>query len=392
MGKSKREDEELKKLKKLKKLLGEDKLRQELEKISGKRERKKSKKKSRHSSEEEGVWEERTFTEKSGNKDSSDNQHKNEREDKLQWMYKGADDLVDAEDYLLGKKVDQAIVRKQRGEKDEKSQEASSSVGAIFDNSASTQAVDMANKLREDPLFMIKQQELNKKKDLLNNPVRMKQLQELLQKSKQSKKKKKEKKQKKKQRQESSSDDSSHSDSDDVKVHKLQGYGFISSKKLKRSPESKHSRHEGRNRGSSPNRRQDNYYSYRNRDSYRHRSPVRRQRSMSPNRSYSGGRRSRSPRNRSSGSTKKMDDKELERRRAEMMENAKSRDKDRRSRVQRYRDEDRAEKEAETNKSRNAEFIEPMKLSATSVEDRIKRNIYNIQRTSVALDKNFAKR
>lgn len=35
----------------------------------------------------------------------------------------------------------------------------------------------------------------------------------------------------------------------------------------------------------------------------------------------------------------------------------------------------------------------PMKLPEnSSVEDRIHRNIYNIQRTKAALDKNFAKR
>ncbi|XP_071941914.1 pre-mRNA-splicing factor CWC25 homolog [Antedon mediterranea] len=386
MGKSKKDDDDLKKLKKLKKLLGKDKLRQELKKIDGKeQERKKTKKKSRNSSEDE-IWEEKQIERTTRSEDHTKKQDIDKKDGKLQWMYKGADDLVDAEDYLLGKKVDQAIVKKQRGEASEKSQDIASSVGAKFDESETTQAVDMANKLREDPLFMIKQQELNKKKDLLNNPVRMKQLQELLKQSKQSKKKKKKKKHA------SSSDESSDSSSDQVKGRKPQGYGLVTSNQSKRiHDDARNSRHEDRHRRNSPDRRPGSHY--RDRDSHRHRSPIRRHRSRSPVKSRDRQRsRSRSPRNRSSGSSKKMDAKELERRRAEMMDNAKSRDVDRKNRVQQYRDEDRSEREAERNKSSKAGFIEPMKLSASSVEDRIKRNIYNIQRTSVALDKNFAKR
>ncbi|KFM60737.1 Pre-mRNA-splicing factor CWC25-like protein, partial [Stegodyphus mimosarum] len=65
-------------------------------------------------------------------------------------------------------------------------------------NLSGTATVDLANKIREDPLFNIMKKEKEQRKNLLTNPVKMKQLQELLKASlvKKSKKSKKEKKRK----------------------------------------------------------------------------------------------------------------------------------------------------------------------------------------------------
>ncbi|PIK39343.1 putative pre-mRNA-splicing factor CWC25-like isoform X1 [Apostichopus japonicus] len=84
---------------------------------------------------------------------------------------------------------------------------------------------------------------------------------------------------------------------------------------------------------------------------------------------------------------------ELEQRRKEMMNNAVWRDEQRKSRVEQYKIEAAKEDEMERKKSRKADFFNPLKVSSQStVEDRIKRNIHNIQRTKADLDKNFAKR
>lgn len=83
----------------------------------------------------------------------------------------------------------------------------------------------------------------------------------------------------------------------------------------------------------------------------------------------------------------------MARKRAEMMDNAKSRDEQRKERVMQYTAEEMAEKEEELKKTKDAKFLKKLKLPTdSSVEARIKSNIHNIQRTRAALDKNFAKK
>lgn len=66
-------------------------------------------------------------------------------------------------------------------------------------NDSPSASNDLAAKIRDDPLFMIKKKENEKKKELLKNPVRMKQLQQLLKADlgKKGRKDKKDKKRKK---------------------------------------------------------------------------------------------------------------------------------------------------------------------------------------------------
>uniref|UniRef100_A0A8C5QD26 CWC25 spliceosome associated protein homolog n=1 Tax=Leptobrachium leishanense TaxID=445787 RepID=A0A8C5QD26_9ANUR len=104
-----------------------------------------------------------------------------------------------------------------------------------------------------------------------------------------------------------------------------------------------------------------------------------------PHRSPSPRKDEKYRRQRVSGYTKKLSAEELERRRLEMMEDAKQRERDRESNVHRYKQEEDKEREKDHN----------MKLESaatSSLEDRVKRNIHGIQRTSAALEKNFMKR
>ena len=75
-----------------------------------------------------------------------------------------------------------------------------------MDNDSPSASNDLATKIRDDPLFMIKKKENEKKKELLKNPVRMKQLQQML-KADLEKKGKKDKKKKKKEKKRRYSDD-----------------------------------------------------------------------------------------------------------------------------------------------------------------------------------------
>ena len=67
------------------------------------------------------------------------------------------------------------------------------------DTTANT-ANDLAAKVRDDPLFLIKKKEEEKRKELINNPVKMKQLKQMLQANLEKSKRKKKKKDKSKTR------------------------------------------------------------------------------------------------------------------------------------------------------------------------------------------------
>lgn len=96
-----------------------------------------------------------------------------------------------------------------------------------------------------------------------------------------------------------------------------------------------------------------------------------------------------------SGYTRKLSAEELERKRQEMMENAKWREEERLNTLKRHAKEDEQEHRLERLDSRSGKFIHRMKLesaSTSSLEDRVKRNIHSLQRTSMALEKNFMRR
>ncbi|KAI0094299.1 Pre-mRNA splicing factor-domain-containing protein [Irpex rosettiformis] len=120
------------------------------------------------------------------------------RQEKLDWMYAtpatgNSQNANELEDYLLGKKrVDKILI----GTENEK-------VGAAHKNFIATQyantARDTAAKIRDDPLFAIKQQEQAAYQALMSNPLRLREMQERNGiKPKKDKKEKKEKRKHKK--------------------------------------------------------------------------------------------------------------------------------------------------------------------------------------------------
>ncbi|KAL6254206.1 hypothetical protein P5V15_014828 [Pogonomyrmex californicus] len=129
---------------------------------------------------------------------------------KLDWMYKGPNQMVNREEYLLGRPVDKAFEQMQQAEKDAefnrmpKNHVEYECIPPSLRFFSGNEQVDLARKIQEDPLYAIRKKEIESRNQLLKNPVKLKQLKELLE--QQSSKSKSEKK-KKKSRQKNSSED-----------------------------------------------------------------------------------------------------------------------------------------------------------------------------------------
>ncbi|KAF6214509.1 hypothetical protein GE061_009252 [Apolygus lucorum] len=114
---------------------------------------------------------------------------------KLDWMYKSSN-TVDPEEYLLGRSIDKNY-EKQSSSHNEVDKDILPT--SIFAGSNSNVQVDVFRKKKEDPLEQIKQKEVEMRKQLLKNPVKLKKLQSML-KAKVEKESHKEKKKKKKRK------------------------------------------------------------------------------------------------------------------------------------------------------------------------------------------------
>lgn len=133
------------------------------------------------------------------------------QEDKLDWIYKGANSLVNREDYLLGRKIDKTVEQLNEEEKVKKivlpvpknhvEHECIPPSIRDFNKIVQSEQVDLSAKLQEDPLVAIKKREEEVRRQFLQNPVQLRKLQEALhmkQMEKKSKKHHKESKQDKK--------------------------------------------------------------------------------------------------------------------------------------------------------------------------------------------------
>ncbi|KAK7930739.1 hypothetical protein WMY93_007134 [Mugilogobius chulae] len=329
------------------------------------------------------------------------------KDDRLDWMYQGPSGQVSRDEYLLGRPIDKQITDQYADEESGPSAETGLLPGSIFNPNAAASGLDMAAKIREDPLFEIRKREEAKKREVLTNPVKMKKIKEMLRqnldkdKKKKRKKEKKEKKDKdrKKEKKHKRRSSSSSSDEEDDRKHKSHSYH--------NSDKKSNGHHQpgyglqfpaGRNHHSSAS--SDNHSSRRERS--RSRSPHRNHRDYN---SYSSNRndkpRAASPpkeryQRHNHHVSKKMSAEELERKRREMMDQAKEREEDRENNVKRYKKQDEKEKlrEKNTKREEHAGFIHNMKLesaASSSLEDRVKRNIHSIQRTAASQD-NFMRR
>ncbi|XP_078038642.1 uncharacterized protein LOC144470920 isoform X2 [Augochlora pura] len=136
---------------------------------------------------------------------------------KLDWMYKGPNQMINREEYLLGRPIDKSFEQMNQTEKDSDMNQVARNhvehecIPPSLRFFSGNEQVDLARKMQEDPLYAIKKKEMETRNQLLKNPVKLKQLRQLLE--QQSKKSKIEKKKKrKKQKQDIDSDDETQLD------------------------------------------------------------------------------------------------------------------------------------------------------------------------------------
>ncbi|OQV13548.1 hypothetical protein BV898_12185 [Hypsibius exemplaris] len=360
----------------------------------------------------------------------------------MDWMYKRP--TVDTEAYLLGKPIDRSIELNAQLEEGcpTSNEDIGGKPGALFLEAAASAALEAEAKLREDPLYVIKKKEEEQRRMLLNNPVRLKKMQEELERQKKAE----EKEEQVQQRQGhlakmlklkakygadikdilsediGSSSSRSHTRESDKRRH-VEGSRRRRTHSRSSSPVSRHrntnskasDRHRkhdrSRSRSNSPDRRQRRSSP----DSSRHgsshpksgRSPHRRPASPKPSSQSLAkpisktfvARKVTVPEKRKqfAATTSKFDPAELERKRREMMEDAKVRDSERASNLSSYRQKEAASEEHNKKLATGSSggFIRPMLEKAaegSSLEARLKLSRNKSQRTRADLDKNFSER
>lgn len=327
------------------------------------------------------------------------------KDDRLDWMYQGPAGQVSRDEYLLGRPIDKQITDQYAEPESGPSAETGLLPGSIFNPTTAASNLDMAAKIREDPLFEIRKREEAKKREVLTNPVKMKKIKEMLRqnldmdKKKKRKKEKKEKKDKDRKKEKKHKRRSTSSDEEDEKKHKshsqhessagknshshhLQGYGLqLPAGRHHSASSNNHSSRRERSRSRSPHRDHHSSSSNRNDRKDKPRAPSpHKERYQRQNNHIS----------------RKLSSDEIERKRREMMEQAKQREEERENNVKRYKTQDEKEKLRNQNAKheQHAGFIHNMKLesaASSSLEDRVKRNIHSIQRTSASQD-NFLRR
>ncbi|XP_049867709.1 pre-mRNA-splicing factor CWC25 homolog isoform X2 [Pectinophora gossypiella] len=118
-------------------------------------------------------------------------------DDRLHWMYDKPDKKAQHEDYLLGKAIEKNYDQPEKSD-DVIPAVARRVVGSSMLASGGDTQVDLARKMREDPLLLVKERERAARAALLNNPLHRKKLTELLRKEQEQKGSKLKKKSKKK--------------------------------------------------------------------------------------------------------------------------------------------------------------------------------------------------
>ena len=311
---------------------------------------------------------------------------------KMEWMYK--EHNIDSEDYLLGRKVDKTFTDANL----EHPQISSDSPGALFSEVIARRSkLDMQEKMKEDPLYVIKQKEIEARRRVLENPLKLKKLKDIVEKERKYEEHKMSKKLKRSRKDSSSSDE----ESDEL----LKKYLEIKNSKTeakKRNEnlkmENETNKIEDRRRTSRASERgskeeggdrpvKDNFRDHSSdedrprkqtkfgleiksdRGSYQHKQVD--YRNISVKKTFQ-----KLPKRR------KLTESEKEEMRKRMISNAKERDHDRRENIKRCKDSDGNKENDEL--PDHASFLESMMTnlsSKSSLEDRIKRKSHSIQKS-----------
>lgn len=316
----------------------------------------------------------------------------------MDWMYKGISGIVDREEYLTGRKIDKTFELIDREENPASYRNNDNSIidrienVATDDGQAALSKNDLVAKMREDPLYEIKMKQIEQRKHILKNPVKLKQLEEALKVSLENDKKKhkkskkhKNKKSKKSHRDHSSSD----SDSGSSEPEKI----------VKKHKSSHHSEHRSSSDHHHHNHRHSSERSTSDRSHKRHsdhKSSTKvdsKYRSDSSRKPYTY----RSSQHHQSGSARKpkLSEEEMRKRREDMMQNAKWREVTRTETVNKLEKEEKHEEEMLKNRDANANFIKPMlssMASNSSIESSLKQKRFKLQHGHDSMNVNFARK
>lgn len=97
-------------------------------------------------------------------------------EENLKWMYEGKNSSIDHEQYLLGKKITSL-----KDDEQDKGDFIVKSQSTIATGNVSVlEKLDYQSKVREDPLFQIKKNDYEHRKELMSNPLKKKRIQNML--------------------------------------------------------------------------------------------------------------------------------------------------------------------------------------------------------------------
>lgn len=327
------------------------------------------------------------------------------KDDRLDWMYQGPGGQVSRDEYLMGRPIDKQITEQYEEPESGPSAQTGLLPGSIFNPTTPASNLDLAAKIREDPLFEIRKREEEKKREVLTNPVKMKMIKEMLRQNLEKKDKKKKRKKEKKEKR-------GDKERKREKKHKRRSTSSLSEEEEYHKKHRSHSKEES------------SYHSHhvpiyglqvpeRHHQSSAHGGRWERSRSSSPSRNnrenhsskWSDGRppqRALAPQREhyqkhNNHRSKHLSAEELEHKRLQMMDFAKQREEEREHTVKMYQRQEEKEKARErvSKHERRPGFIHDMKLesaSSSSLEDRVKRNIHSIQRTVASQEKNFMRR
>lgn len=78
------------------------------------------------------------------------------KDDRLDWMYQGPAGQVSRDEYLMGRAIDKQITDQYEEPESGPSAETGLLPGSIFNPSTPASNLDLAAKIREDPLFEIR--------------------------------------------------------------------------------------------------------------------------------------------------------------------------------------------------------------------------------------------
>lgn len=331
-------------------------------------------------------------------------------EKKLSWMYGGLSGHVDKEEYLTGRKIDKTfeLVRDEeaigKGDLEVDGDVVPRSVLGMASN-GSTITVDMAAKIREDPLYEIRKKEFEKRREILDNPLKVKKIKDML-----------------KRTLAGSSSDSDQTDSDDERAKKRrhrdkkkrrhrsrsgdrksrQSKSSRDKRKRSASPtiSSRHyghsSRDDRRDASSSSSSRKDEKRSEHRKEevskAIRHdKEKEIEQREKSPNNMKKS--RKPAPIKYQRPDRKKLTPQEIEQKRLEMMGDADRRETERADKVRMYKEQEEKEKDEATS-GKPAGFIKEQMTRAAneaSLESTLKQKAFKSQ-SGRSMDTNFARK